>query len=313
MFRALTRRLDSLIGALRGTEQARQALEHRLHLIEERLRVMEHFDQGGRATYVGGGLVLVKCVVRGIQIVYLVDGKDRLLSPWFIASGAYETDLTEFFVRTLRPEDRCLDVGANFGYFTCLFARFAPRGRVIGVEPEPAVFVLLRDNVYGNGLQGIAEAVQAAVSDRPGRATLHRRVGRAGNTSIVRADDAFVASLGEPPPEAFEVGAVTIDSLAARLGGRLDIMKVDVEGAEPLVFAGARETIAANPGLQIVMEWSPLQIRSAGFDLGVFLSDLEAMGLRFFDIEGGQTTPLTREALLALDYRGGILIAREPR
>jgi hypothetical protein len=61
------------------------------------------------------------------------------------------------------------------------------------------------------------------------------------------------------------------------------------------------------------MEWSPVQIRSAGFDLGAFVSDLEAMGLRFFDIDGGPMRPLTRDGLLALDYRGGILITREPR
>ncbi|MGG5820862.1 FkbM family methyltransferase [Falsiroseomonas sp. HW251] len=289
------------------------AIERRLHLIEERLRIAEHFDQGGRATYVGNGLVLVKCVVRGVQIVYLVHGDDRLLSPWFIASGAYETELTEFFVRTLRPDDRCLDVGANFGYFTCLFARFAPSGRVLGIEPEPATFTLLRDNIHANGLAGLAEAVHAAVTDRRGPVTLHRRVRRAGNTSITAPNPDFVRKLGEPPSESFEIKGVILDRLADKFEGRVDVMKVDVEGAEPLVFRGARETIARNPRIQIVMEWSPGQIRGAGFDAGVFLGELEAMGLRFFDLEGGTPKALGREALLALDYRGGVLLAREPR
>lgn len=306
MFRWLTRRLDTLVELHREYQQ-------RLQLLEQRLHRMEHFDQGGRATYVGDGLVLVKCVVAGQQIVYFVESQDRLLSPWFITSGAYETELTDFFLRTLRPDDHCLDVGANFGFFTCLFARFAPQGQVIGVEPAPALYGLLRDNIYANNLHGHARAVQAAVTDRPCALTMHRRVGRSGNTSIFRPDEAFVRSLGEPPSEPFLVTGLTLDSMAQRMGGRVDVMKVDVEGAEPLVFAGAARTIAQNPGLQIVMEWSPEQIRSGGFDPAAFLATVEGMGLRFFDIEQQRLRPLTRDALLGLGYRAGILITRQPR
>lgn len=314
MLRALKDRFGALLDAARGTQSSIERAELRLHQIEERLRIMEHFGQGARATYIGDGLVLVKCVVQGTQIVYLVHGSDRLLSPWFIASGAYETALTDFFCRILRPDDRCLDVGANFGWFTCLFARFAPQGQVVGVEPEPSVFALLRDNIHANGLQGVAEAVQAAVHDDAARPlTLHRRVGRIGNTSVTPPDLAFAASLGEPPPEAFQAPGQTVDALTERLRGRLDVLKVDVEGAEPLVFAGARRAIAANPGVQIVMEWSPGQIRAAGFDPAAFVAELKAMGLRLFDLEDGRPMPLTRDALLGLDYRGGVLLAREPR
>lgn len=306
MLRWLTRRLDALIELQRDTRE-------RLLRLEDRLQRMEHFDQGGRATYVGDGLVLVKCVIGGRQIVYFVEGRDRLLSPWFITSGEYESGLTAFFRRTLRADDRCLDIGANFGFFTCLFARFAPQGRVIGVEPAPAVFALLRDNIHANNLHGHASAVQAAVSDRPQRLTLHHRVGRSGNTSLFRPDQAFIRALGEPPSERFEVNGVTVDSLAQQMGGRVDVLKVDVEGAEPLVLAGAARSIAENPGLQIILEWSPMQIRGGGFDPSAFLAALEKVGLRFFDIEEGRPEPLRREALLGLDYRAGILITREPR
>lgn len=314
MWRGLKTRLGVMLGLAPETPGKLSAMDERLHLIEEQLRIMAHFDQGGRATYVGNGIVLVKCVVQGAQIVYLVHGADRLLSPWFIASGTYETELTEFFCRILRPGDHCLDIGANFGWYTCLFARFATHGRVIGVEPEPSVFALLRDNVHANGLQGVAETVQAAVHGDAARPlTLHRRVGRIGNTSITMPDAAFVRAMGEPPPESFQALGQTVDALADRLGGRLDVMKVDVEGAEPLVFAGARRTIAANPQLQTIIEWSPSQIRAAGFDPAIFVADLEAMGLGLFDLEGGRPMPLTREALLGMDYRGGVLLAREPR
>ena len=57
------------------------------------------------------------------------------------------------------------------------------------------------------------------------------------------------------------------NDLLPKLDGRVDFMKIDVEGCEPLAFRGAKELIASNRQLKIVMEWSPGQIRSAGFDV----------------------------------------------
>src|SRR6185295_12412583 len=99
---------------------------------------------------------------------------------------------------------------------------------------------------------------------------LHRRVGRSGNTSLAKVCDAELAKIGEPPSEAFEIGALPVDALLPEFRGRLDHMKIDVEGAEPLVLRGAAETLAANPQLRIVMEWAPSQIQGAGFDIRGF-------------------------------------------
>jgi hypothetical protein len=62
-------------------------------------------------------------------------------------------------------------------------------------------------------------------------------------------------------------------------------MKVDVEGAEPLVFAGALGTIADNPQIQIAMEWSPDQQRDAGKSPSAFAAQLASMGLQAFCFE----------------------------
>jgi FkbM family methyltransferase len=64
-------------------------------------------------------------------------------------------------------------------------------------------------------------------------------------------------SLGETDAEMFEVPGIRVDDLLCKLGGRIDFIKIDVEGAEPLVIKGARRAIETNPRLQIVMEWSP--------------------------------------------------------
>jgi FkbM family methyltransferase len=215
--------------------------------------------------------------------------------------------LTEFFLRNLKPDSYCIDVGANFGYYACLMARFCPAGRIVAIEADRHVFELARDNIMINGFGHHAEAIHAAASDSDKPLTLHRRTTRSANTSLARMSDDFTSSLGEPPCVPFEVPGIRIDDLLPRFSGRVDFIKIDVEGAEPLVLRGARETIKRNPDLTIVMEWSPGQIAAAGFDHSAFLSELEDTGLRTFNTGG---TPLSRADLLASPYMTGIMLRR---
>jgi len=101
-----------------------------------------------------------------------------------------------------------------------------------------------------------------------------------------------------------------VDILAERLGGRVDFIKIDVEGAEPLVIAGARDTIADNAHIVIVMEWSPGQVRAAGFDLGEFADNLKDTALVPFDPTERGLQQLSYDELLNLPYRAGIVLKR---
>lgn len=279
-----------------------------LSIIDAKIDRLEALSHGTRATYLGDHRVLVRVVVEGVNIAFIVEAQDKLLTPWFMATGAYETDLTTFLVKNLRPDSHCIDVGANFGYFTCLMARFCPEGRVIGVEADRHVFELLRDNILINGFHGRAGAWHAAISDVKGRMLLYRRTGRSGNTSIAPVDASLTDAFGEPPVTPFETEAIRLDDLADELQGRVDFIKVDVEGAEPLVFRGGAVMISRNPQAVIVMEWSPGQIRHAGFDLSDFLDDLAKMDLRPFDLQDGAEVALSFSELANLEYRAGVVL-----
>jgi FkbM family methyltransferase len=276
-----------------------------------RLDELELLCRGG-ATYVGNNRVLVKVVVGDAVLAFLMPADDLLLMPSTVVHGAHEQPLTDYFAANVTQGDHCLDIGANYGYFTCLMARLASRGRTIGVEPNPPLFELARDNIHINSLQVAGEALHAAVSDQAGKLTLYRRLTRSGNTSIGRVSDEFTQYLGEPEQEAFSVDSVPIDALLDRLGGRLDMMKIDVEGAEPLAFRGAQRTVAANPRLKIVMEWSPGQIQHAGFDVREFLTALASMGLQAATIhDRGALRPIPIMDLLQQSYLAGVLLHRE--
>lgn len=284
----------------------------RVQNIEQRLALMEAFSHGGRTTYMGEGLVLVKAIVNGVQIIYLVEATDRLIAPWFIATGLYETELTQHFCRILRKDDHCLDIGANFGYFTLLFGRFCPQGKAIGFEPDAALFKIARDNIHINDLGRNTSVHHMAICEIERELTLFRRVRRSGNTSISKVHGDFLEYLGETPSVEFSVRGVSLDQFSRNFAGKLDIIKIDIEGAEPLAIAGAKTVIEANPDLQIVMEWSPGQIQAAGFDVGEFLNTLSAMGLRFHRLDASATV-LTPGDLLNIPYTAGVLIAKKPR
>ena len=287
-------------------------IDLRVQNIEQRLALMEAFSHGGRTTYMGEGLVLVKAIVNGVQIIYLVEATDRLIAPWFIATGLYETELTQHFCRILRKDDHCLDIGANFGYFTLLFGRFCPQGKAIGVEADAALFKIARDNIHINHLGRNTFIYHFAICETERELTLFRRVGRSGNTSIAKPAEDFLDYIGEAPGVEFSVQGVSIDQFFKYFGGKLDIIKIDIEGAEPLAFAGAQSVIAANPDLQIVMEWSPGQIQAAGFDVGEFLGKLSGMGLRFFRLDPA-LTEMSSDEFLNISYAPGILLAKNPR
>ena len=282
----------------------------RLDRIEAKIDAVAQTSHGARAAYLGDNRVLMKAVVAGANFAFLLEANDRLITPWFVITGTYETPLTDFLVRELRPDSRCIDAGANFGYYSCLMARFCPSGQVVGVEVDGAVQELARDTVAVNGLAGHARILHRAVSESDAPLTFHRRGTRSANTSLIAYGTAFTEHMGEPAEEPFTVPGITIDEIAATMQGRVDFMKVDIEGAEPLAFRGARRTIAQNPDLVTVMEWSPGQIEAAGFDVSGFLDELAGQGLSFHDMRDDRLTPITAAELLNIPYLFGIVLKR---
>ena len=137
----------------------------------------------------------------------------------------------------VRAGDSCLDVGANIGVMTVLMSRLAgPTGHVIAAEPQPSVFGILVDLLERNGCHN-ATPLQALLMDRCGAAELH--VSQAtplgvGSSAVMQENDSTAS---------IRVAAVTIDALYDGQRG-VDYIKIDAEGAERLILAGARSTLA---------------------------------------------------------------------
>jgi FkbM family methyltransferase len=148
------------------------------------------------------------------------------------------------WIAGFREGDVLVDVGANVGMYT-VWAAMTRQARVIAFEPESQNYALLNRNIALNGIADRVTAYCMGLADRGGLSTLHMADLRAGASchSVGEALD----FRHEPMPVRFTQGCVaaTLDDLVA--SGAVPMathIKVDVDGFEPKVIAGARATLA---------------------------------------------------------------------
>jgi FkbM family methyltransferase len=150
--------------------------------------------------------------------------------------GSFEPNEFAFVDRVLKPGMVFIDVGANDGYYTLFAARrVGPTGKVIAIEPSSRERAHLQRNLGRNGLDSV-HVVSAALGAKAGVVDLHLAHGvHAGHNTLgeFAHDDVERASSERVPLE-------TLDSVVARHGlRRVDLVKIDVEGGEAGVIAGA--------------------------------------------------------------------------
>lgn len=175
--------------------------------------------------------------------------------------------------RYVRPGAWVIDVGANIGFFTVRFARWTEGGgRVLAVEPEAEnhrhlVRRLARAGLTGAGLTGHVEAIHAAAGERDGWDYLTVDPRHPGDHRLAAAENG-----GE------KVRLVAVDSLlAARGSPPVSLIKIDVQGAEPRVIAGAAETLS-RCAPAVWMEVDPKATRRAGGDPRQLLEQMAQAG-----------------------------------
>jgi len=153
-----------------------------------------------------------------------------------IASSDFEPDEVRTFLELLEAHDTLLDVGANIGFYSCLAAS---RGKhVVSFEPSLRNLNFLYRNLWENKLSSV-EIFPLGLAKQPG---LSRIYGFGGISS-------FVVGWGQAETSKYSlVPVTTLDAVAAkRFQGKRLLIKMDVEGFELDVLAGATETLNLDP------------------------------------------------------------------
>lgn len=206
-----------------------------------------------------------------------------------LALGVYERQVSARFRAALRPGMTVVDVGANLGYYAVIaLGCTAPDGRVLAFEPDLANHALLLHNLLPFGDR--ATVRRQAVAAASGTLTLYRHPDNKGKHSVLAEADLDAG---------VSVEAVTLDAALAGLGlPRVDVIKLDVEGAEPLALIGMAETLARDRPL-LFLECAPKRWARAGFDPVAVLGGLKAQGyaLTVVDEGGGADAPVEPAAL----------------
>lgn len=194
--------------------------------------------------------------------IYL-NPEDLGISPSIGVLGLYELRTTELFLQLLHRGSTVVDVGANVGFFTLLAAKLVGNeGNIVSFEPEPTSFSLLSESVQRNNFSNV-KLVRKCASDTDGEKTLYlSSSAHKGMHSITR--DSGGASVTVP--------SARLDTELSQLGiDHIDLLKVDVEGAEPEVLKGAHRLLSQGRIENMIVEWEHPKIWSRHEELVRYL------------------------------------------
>lgn len=204
----------------------------------------------------------------------------------------YEPDTVALFKKIIKPGMTVLDIGANIGYYTRLFAKLAgPAGRVLSFEPEFENFQLLQKNTAN--LKSV-KLFNLAISDQNGEIAFYKVKNSTGCHSVIPQQQA----------ETIRVKAVSLDAfLAGQKIKQIDIIKIDIEGGEPLAFRGMEKLFLETRSLSVVMEFFPEALKSANVNPLEFLQNIKNYGFNILQIfPNAKTEVLPLENIKNLEW-----------
>jgi FkbM family methyltransferase len=188
-----------------------------------------------------------------------------------MAYGLYELDTTRLLKRLIKPGDHFVDAGANIGYFALLASKLVgPTGHIDAFEPHPLNRARLLEHLHDNGVENCVRVHDVALSDRGGVATMNMPAPDAGNHGM-----ASMFASGD----AVEVRMARMDESLA--GAKPRVIKMDVEGAEPLAVAGMAALLQVEHPPLIIAEYNVDAAKQAGFAPREFIDRILAIQPRY--------------------------------
>lgn len=176
-----------------------------------------------------------------------------------ILCGIWERHLTSLFHQKIKPGMVAVDIGANVGYFSALFA--SNGADVHAFEPNPTMAQMIYKNIYINNILSISykKSVvnQCAVGASKGTAKMDFNPHVAGGASLRKSSfrESVYHNLGQT--KSVEVDIITLDEYSkANNLQSVDIIKIDVEGFEEEALKGAENLIRRSPDLMLCMEYT---------------------------------------------------------
>ena len=157
----------------------------------------------------------------------------------------------------VKEGNNVIDIGANIGYFTLLFAKLVgPNGKVFAFEPDPTNFSILKKNIEENNYDNVILS-QKAISDKTETTKLFLCKFSNGMHRIYNSDLC---------DKSLDIESTTMDDFFSEINfkDKINFIKIDTEGSEMKVLAGIEKILESNDAT-IQIEYNPSSIRESGF------------------------------------------------
>jgi FkbM family methyltransferase len=203
-----------------------------------------------------------------------------------------------------------VDVGANIGVHALTMAKIVgPSGRIVCFEPLPHLASALERTLRLNGFGERGQVICSSAANAAGEPTLHRAPH--SPTSLLCPVPERCASL--------TVRTIALDDHFAP-GERVDLVKIDVKGAEPLIYKGMSRLLRENPEIELILKWSASHFVQSDQSPELFWDSIRNDGfkpLRIDDerpgqlvaLQGGATVPDAANILFTRKHEPGVLLS----
>lgn len=199
--------------------------------------------------------------VTSVQFRFIPDATIR---QWTDKEDIYEPEVTDFFLRALRPGDVAVDVGANCGWFTCLAAALvAKQGFVYSFEPGLNVLPQLERNLDINGFDQI-RLIRRPVADTVREIEFHQCADDSGGNALWNPGLWDGNDRSKRIKDRLLMRSTTLDDELGAEKRPIRLMKIDTEGAESLILEGAEQTLSMHPPDYIIAELHPFGLEQLG-------------------------------------------------
>lgn len=200
-------------------------------------------------------------------------GGNSIIDKSIIKSGVWEFKTTELIRQFVKQDYVVIDIGANIGYFTTLFAKIVgENGKVYAFEPTNHYYSVLKENILVNNFTNI-EIFRKGVSNK--------------NHELEICIDDSSATLHQPIIQDIKskeiITLTTLDEFVMNQGiKKIDFIKIDIDGHEPFVIDGAINTIKKDKPI-IILEISHLHYYKAGITAWDFYDKLLTLGYHIYN------------------------------
>jgi FkbM family methyltransferase len=224
--------------------------------------------------------VAIRCGSNAVMVrtdagYLLCPDDDHALIAALVEIGDYEPGTRSLIQRLLIPGDVFLDVGANIGVHTVTAARaMQGRGRVVSFEPYVATAKLLEKSVWINGFSTITEVHSVAVTDRNDVRELFLGA-TSGHHSLFPLNQLKGSKEAKVDVKTTTIDSIMCDNLSATL------MKIDAEGAELDVLAGAANLLEFNADIGLIVEFGPSHLVRTGVTISEWFEKFSSLGFIF--------------------------------